>query len=381
MNCRKAPVSARIVCLIAVIPLALAGTFSIAAAGSPPQQPSASASDASVASVPGQSRPVSPAAGTATVMPTYIWTASVGATWYQLWVSDSSGATKIQTWYTASKAGCGSGSWNCAVYPSTKLDSGAYQWWVQTWGQGGAGPWSDGMSFTVASPAVGPYGIEFMTLPAGEFMMGKDTHPNYLTDGWLHRVVISRSLEMGKCEVTQAQWKAALGSNPSFNKGDTLPVENVSWDEAQQFIDRLNFAADGFKYRMPTEAEWEYACRAGTTGEYVGYLDEMAWYEKNSGNTTHPVGQKKSNAFGFHDMLGNVREMLLDWYDSQYYMTSALTDPLGPSTGTYKVVRGGCFSSAATADELRPTFRTSGNFIGTSDRSSSRGFRVVRTPQ
>jgi hypothetical protein len=86
-------------------------------------------------------------------------------------------------------------------------------------------------------------------------MMGKDTHPNYLTDGWLHRVAISRSLEMGKYEVTQAQWRAALGSNPSFNKGDTLPVENISWDEAQQFIERLNFAADGFKYRLPTEAE------------------------------------------------------------------------------------------------------------------------------
>src|SRR5436853_7544725 len=123
---------------------------------------------------------------------------------------------------------------------------------------------------------------------------------------------------MGKYEVTQAQSEAVMGSNPSKFQGADLPVESVSWNDVQKFIQILNSHSRKYSYRLPTEAEWEYACRAGTAGDYAGKLDSMMWYGENSGGKTHPVGQKQSNAFGLYDMHGNVWEWCEDWYHENY---------------------------------------------------------------
>jgi formylglycine-generating enzyme required for sulfatase activity len=164
-----------------------------------------------------------------------------------------------------------------------------------------------------------------------------------------HQVTLNYSFYMGKYEVTQAQWQAVMGNNPSYFKdcGGNCPVEQVSWDDAQEFIRKLNQMNDGYTYRLPTEAEWEYACR-GTTGDYAGTLENMAWYADNSGKRTHPAGQKQANAFGLHDMQGNVWEWCRDWYDANYYASSPATDPQGPGSGQYLVVRGGSWNDDAS---------------------------------
>jgi formylglycine-generating enzyme required for sulfatase activity len=153
---------------------------------------------------------------------------------------------------------------------------------------------------------------------------------------------------IGKHEVTQGQWKMVMGSNPSNFKscGDNCPVERVSWDDAQQFINKLN-SMTGKRYRLPTEAEWEYACRAGGAEEYCGSnkIDAVAWYEGNSGRETHPVGQKQANAWGIHDMSGNVWEWCQDWYGSSY--PSGTKNPTGASSGSGRVDRGGSWDGGA----------------------------------
>lgn len=133
----------------------------------------------------------------------------------------------------------------------------------------------------------------FVQIQAGEFTMGSEKG----LDGEkpVHKVRITKPFEIGKYEVTQEQWQAVMGDNPSNFKGAGLPVERVSWNDTQEFLIKLNAKRDGYIYRLPTEAEWEYACRAGSTGEYAGELDEMAWYDKNSGSKTHPVGQQQQH--------------------------------------------------------------------------------------
>jgi formylglycine-generating enzyme required for sulfatase activity len=160
--------------------------------------------------------------------------------------------------------------------------------------------------------------IEMVLVPGGSFLMGSpENEPDRLSfEGPEHRVTV-RSFYLGKYEVTQAQWRAVMGANPSLFKGDNLPVETVSWDDAKEFCGRLS-QMTGKKYRLPTEAEWEYACRAKTTGAYAGDLDAMAWYNKNSDGKTHPVGQKQPNAFGFYDMHGNVAEWCEDFWHEDY---------------------------------------------------------------
>jgi formylglycine-generating enzyme required for sulfatase activity len=229
-------------------------------------------------------------------------------------------------------------------------------------------------------PVQNKYGIEMVYIPPGEFMMGSENGEK--NEQPVHRVTISQAFYIGRYEVTQAQWKEVMGNNPSRFKGDNLPVESVSWEDAQSFIQKLNQMNDGYAYRLPTEAEWEYACRAGTTGDYAGDLDSMAWYSANYGGKTHPVGTKQPNGFGLYDMHGNVWEWCQDWYDASYYASSPASDPQGPGSGKYRVLRGGSWNYVATF--LRSAFR----YRTTPDLRSSHyydydGFRVVaavRTP-
>lgn len=194
---------------------------------------------------------------------------------------------------------------------------------------------------TTPPPITTSAGIELVWIPAGNFMMGSETGSP--VEGPQHRVTISQGFYMGKYEVTQTQWQKVLGNNPSYFIGGNLPVEQVSWYAAQTFIGRLNATDAGYTYRLPTEAEWEYACRAGTTAELAGNVDAMAWYGNNSGRTrlnatdmwqndhanyfkridenggqTHPVGTKQPNSFGLFDMQGNVAEWVEDWYHGSY---------------------------------------------------------------
>lgn len=216
-------------------------------------------------------------------------------------------------------------------------------------------------------------GMEFVKIPVGIFYMGSPKSEAGSKDGETpqHLVTISRSFYMGKTEVTQEQWQAVMGDNPSsFKNCLKCPVENVSWDDAQEFIKKLNAKNEG-AYRLPTEAEWEYAARAKTTGAYPGNLDSMAWYDKNSGGKTHEVGMKVQNDFGLYDMHGNVWEWCSDWYGD--YSSGAVTDPTGAASGSYRVFRGGSWGSGAA--NLRSAFR--GNNLP-SDRRAYVGFRVVR---
>ena len=185
-------------------------------------------------------------------------------------------------------------------------------------------------------------GMEFVRVPAGEFLMGSTSDEADDDEQPLTRVRISRAFELGKHEVRQAEWEAVMGSNPSTYDecGPDCPVERVSWDDVQEFIRRLNALEGEARYRLPTEAEWEYAARAGTSGDrYGGDLDAIAWYGENSESRTHPVGQKVPNAFGLHDMLGNVYEWVQDWYG--VYPGGSVTDPQGPMSGSYRLSRGG----------------------------------------
>jgi formylglycine-generating enzyme required for sulfatase activity len=164
----------------------------------------------------------------------------------------------------------------------------------------------------------------------------------------VHEVTLS-SFSIGKYEVTQAQWEALMGSNPSSFKGNNLPVENVSWDDVQEFIERLN-AATGKRYRLPTEAEWEYAAQGGNKSrgyEYSGSnsVEDVAWMVDNSGDATHPVGTRKANELGIYDMSGNVFEWCHDRYDD--YPSSAQNNPVGASSGSSRVRRGGGWSGSA----------------------------------
>lgn len=199
-----------------------------------------------------------------------------------------------------------------------------------------------------------PMGMEFVLIPPGSFMMGSSDSDSDAQDNEkpAHEVEIAKPFYLGKHEVTQAQWEAVMGDNPSSTKSPQNPVGNVSWNDCWTFIGRLNdrFADSGVTFALPAEAQWEYACRAGTTtrfcfGDDESMLGEYAWYDANSDGKSHPVGQKKPNAWGLHDMHGNVREWCADRYGEDYYGRSERTDPAGPPEGDGRVIRGGSFIS------------------------------------
>jgi formylglycine-generating enzyme required for sulfatase activity len=222
-------------------------------------------------------------------------------------------------------------------------------------------------------------GMQFVEVKAGSFQMGSDDGGS--DEKPVRTVQITRDFWMGKTEVTQKQYQQLMGSNPSSFKGDDLPVESVSWDDAVEYCEALtkleqsaNRLPQGYVYRLPTEAEWEYACRAGTTGPYAGNLDEMGWRRLNSGSKTQPVGGKKPNAWGLYDMHGNVWEWCRDWYGD--YPSGSVTDPpQGASSGSDRVFRGG--SWFGTDSFCRSAYR---NWFGPTCRSNALGFRVVLAP-
>lgn len=231
----------------------------------------------------------------------------------------------------------------------------------------------------VTRKTVNSIGMRFVLIPAGTFLMGKSEAEAGDEDELpQRRVTLSQPFYLQTTPVTQGQWVQVMGENPAFfhEGGENCPVENVSWEEAQEFIAKLNRLEGTDDYRLPTEAEWEYACRAGSTGRFCfgdeeGDLKNYAWYEANSEGCTRPVGLLRSNAWGLYDMHGNVFEWCQDWFGA--YTPGPVTDPQGPASGEHRVLRGGSWNSAA--EEVRCAYR---HRLTPSYRYRHEGFRVAR---
>jgi len=254
---------------------------------------------------------------------------------------------------------------------------------------GDAFPLGDGVS-SVLDGGSGSAPSGYVRIEPGLFTMGSPLSEAGRADHEVaHEVRITRAYWLKSTEVTQGEWRSVMGDNPSENPGcgDTCPVENVSWFDAVAYVHGLSQReglalcyADGYfrgvtclGYRLPTEAEWEYAARAGSTATSYGPIDQVAWYRENSGLQLHPVAGKSANAWGLYDMLGNVWEWTHDWYDA--YNGSA-TDPIGPRTGNARVSRGGSWDLGASW--VRAATRT--RFVGSSLFSGFPvGFRPART--
>jgi formylglycine-generating enzyme required for sulfatase activity len=244
-----------------------------------------------------------------------------------------------------------------------------------------------------------PSGLEMVLIPEGEFMMGSaaeiDARP-------VHRVSVG-GFYMGKYEVTQELYESIVGRNPARNKGKRNPVERVTWLDAIKFCNALSakerlrpcydlntrqcdFASNG--YRLPTEAEWEYACRAGTKGDYSfgekeTDLPAYAWFKGNSAGGSHPVGQKGPNSFGLYDMAGNVREWCNDWYQVDAYKEfsqAVSSDPRGPAGGGKKVLRGGAWSVKPKSCTSWARYCEDPGFTDACLVNDDCGFRCVRRP-
>jgi formylglycine-generating enzyme required for sulfatase activity len=288
------------------------------------------------------------------------------------------------------------------------------RWGVETWGyalgvlqpkdleqsdyEQGANTARRGQPPTFASDSmvINSIGMKLVLIPKGTFMMGKA----FWLASWLasslfkagqHQVTISKDYYLGVTEVTQGQYKKVMGNNPSEFQGGRFkgvglnhPVENVSWKDAVEFCRKLSMWPEekkaGRVYRLPTEAEWEYACRAGSQtafhfGDDPGSLGDYAWFRDNSGGQTHPVGQKKPNAWGLYDMHGNVWEWCSDWYGD--YPRGAVTDPIGPTIGPRegsdrRVSRGGSWGSEAASCRSADRY-----WFYPSYRYNNYGFRVA----
>ena len=210
-------------------------------------------------------------------------------------------------------------------------------------------------------------GLAYVWIPPGTFQMGcspgdeecnSDENP-------AHKVTITKGFLMGQTEVTQGAYQRVIGANPSHVHGDRLPVGSVTWNEANAYCRSVGM-------RLPTEAEWEYAARAGSTSSRYGDPDAIAWHGENSGSKTHEVAQKQPNAWKLYDMLGNVWEWANDWYEENYYGRSPSQDPQGPSSGKDRVLRGG--SSDEFATSARASYRLR---FKPGPRDDGFGFRCV----
>ena len=246
---------------------------------------------------------------------------------------------------------------------------------------GGAVPAASGTRPNPASAAdvldliepKGPAGMRFVWVAPGEFRMGSTSSEADDDEAPVTRVRISRGFWLGKYEVTQAEWMAVMGSNPAgFSGCARCPVERVSWQDVQEFIRRVNAGEEGTPYRLPTEAEWEYAARAGTTEDtYLANLDAVAWHRSSSGLRTRSVGQKEPNRFGLHDMLGNVWEWVRDWKGA--YPGGAITDPEGPPSASNRVYRGCSWISDAKGCRVSLRYSDAPGY-----RFNHLGFRLLR---
>ncbi|MBQ9295184.1 MAG: formylglycine-generating enzyme family protein [Bacteroidaceae bacterium] len=217
-------------------------------------------------------------------------------------------------------------------------------------------------------------GVSFKMTPVagGTFQMGSTTGDS--DEEPVHQVTLS-NFSIGETEVTQELWQAVMVTNPSNFKGNKLPVERVSWNDCQTFITKLN-QLTGKTFRLPTEAEWEYAARGGNKSNGYTYsgsntIGDVAWYTSNSSSTTHAVATKAPNELGIYDMSGNVEEWCQDWYGS--YSSGSQTNPTGPTTGSYRVIRGGSWSSYAAF--CRVAYRDS---YAPSDTSNNLGLRLAQ---
>ena len=214
---------------------------------------------------------------------------------------------------------------------------------------------------------------EMIFVQGGTFQMGCRSYGCEKDEKPVHKVSVS-SFYIGKYEVTQGQWKAFMGNNPSsFSTGDNYPVENVSWNDVKEFISRINIST-GKQYRLPTEAEWEFAARGGNKSKEFNYSGSdkavnVAWYKKNS-FTTQTVGMNSPNELGIYDMSGNVNEWCSDWYDN--YSKSSQINPTGPSSGSNRVYRGGSWS-----DDVRSLRVSNRNHNATDYHSNNIGFRLA----
>lgn len=287
-----------------------------------------------------------------------------------------------------------------AVLRPHPLDRGNPPKWASAWGEDRYG--------IFAAFAVGRVEQRMRWIPPGTFWMGSpENEEGRLTDEARHQVTLTKGFWLADTPCTQALWEAVLGENFSCFQSPQRPVEQVSWDDAKLFLKQLGYRISGFQPRLPTEAEWEYACRAGTeTTTYAGpmkilgtnnapVLDPIAWYGGNSGEGfeldngadssgweekqyphtragTRPVGLKKPNPWGLHDMLGNVWEWCEDWYGG--YDTVGLENPLGSTKGRYRVLRGGSWSNGAGNGRA-----ASRHLSDPSRRGSSLGFRLARS--
>ena len=220
--------------------------------------------------------------------------------------------------------------------------------------------------------------FDMIAVEGGTFTMGataEQASDAYSDEKPTHQVTLS-SYYIGKTEVTQELWQAVMGSNPSGFSGANLPVEKVSWEDCQIFIAILN-ELTGKYFRLPTEAEWEYAARGGSKSQGYKYsgsntVDDVAWYPSNSSSKTHPVATKAPNELGIYDMSGNVLEWCSDWYSSSYYSSSSQYNPTGPASGSRRVYRGGSWGSSARL--CRVSYR---DYNGPSYRFYNLGLRLA----
>jgi len=218
-------------------------------------------------------------------------------------------------------------------------------------------------------------GMEFAYIPAGNFQMGSSDSQK---GSPIHQVTFANAFYIGRYEVTEAQWQKVTGKAPQYERGcgENCPVDGVTWNDAQEFIKKMNAANDGYSYHLPSEAEWEYAARAGKTGDDLGDVDSVAWFDKNSDGKQHPVGQKKPNAWGLYDMFGNAQEWMMDYHHFRY--DGAPTDGSAWLTmedkEDYRTLRGGAYKSSIEFLSRREQMKPDSDVLGT-------GFRVAAVSQ